>query len=306
MKQITLFTAMVLLAAQGFARQDTTNINILKRNVVTVTETSEKVRVKVGEEEGIEVITNQKGDTTSIRLGNRTFDVIENHTGTKIHMSRDTKERKKGSSRFPGTWESVGMGINTFHKTDYSAYNGQNFGEFFDINHSKSITVNINFAEYAFTNKQNNFGLVTGLGLSFMDFRFDQPITVTKETGSGLLIPVELPSDGLRKSKLNVSYLTAPLILETVTPLKYKAKRLTLGAGVIGSLNIGSHTKIKSSDGKSKERRNFNINPFKYDLTGRIGFGDLCIFVNYGMTPLFKEGKGPELVPVTAGISLLL
>jgi hypothetical protein len=303
MKRITLLLAAILMITTAYSQPDSTAVKVLKKNVVTVTEDTDKTQVRVGEEKGVEVVTNHAGDTTSIRIGNRTFDVIGNGEGTKIHMSREENEKPRKRGNFESSWGGFGMGVNTFHTADYSLYNGTELGEFFDINHNKSLSVNINFAEYAFSDNSNTIALVTGLGFNFMDFRFDEPITVTKEAGTGRLIPVLLDGD-VSKSKLSVSYLTAPLILELATPLKYKSNRLTLGAGVIGGLNIGSHTKIKTGDTKSKERRNFNINPVKYELTGRIGFGDIAVFANYGMTSLFKDEKGPDLRPLTIGLHL--
>lgn len=303
MKRITLLLTAILMITTAYSQPDSTAVKVLKKNVVTVTEDTDRTQVRVGEAKGVEVVTNSAGDTTSIRIGNRTFDVIGNGEGTKIHMSREESEKPRKRGNFESTWGGFGMGVNTFHTADYSLYSGTELGEFFDINHNKSLSVNINFAEYAFSDNSNTIALVTGLGFNFMDFRFDEPITVSKEAGTGRLIPVLLDGD-VSKSKLSVSYLTAPLILELATPLKYKSNRLTLGAGVIGGLNIGSHTKIKTGDTKSKERRNFNINPVKYELTGRIGFGDIAVFANYGMTSLFKDEKGPDLRPLTIGLHL--
>lgn len=303
MERITLLIVFALIISAGNAQEDSASVKAFRKNVVTVVENAEKVQVKVGEDRGVEVITNQRGDTTSIRIGNRNFNVIDGNNGTKIHVTREERNKRKNYGKFNGHWGGLELGVNTFLTSDYSMYDGLGYGEFFDINHAKSLTFNFNFAEYAFTNERNTFGLVTGLGFSSMDFRFDQPMTVAKASGSGMLVPIDLEPTGFKKSKLNVSYLTAPLILEIATPLRMNQHRLTLGAGVIGGLNIGSRTKIKTSDGISKDRRNFNVNPFKYELTGRIGLGELCIFANYGMTPLFKEGKGPELVPLTVGIS---
>jgi len=303
MERITLLIVFALIISAGNAQEDSASVKAFRKNVVTVVENAEKVQVKVGEDRGVEVITNQRGDTTSIRIGNRNFNVIDGNNGTKIHVTREERNKRKNYGKFNGHWGGLELGVNTFLTSDYSMYDGLGYGEFFDINHAKSLTFNFNFAEYAFTNERNTFGLVTGLGFSSMDFRFDQPMTVAKASGSGMLVPIDLEPAGFKKSKLNVSYLTAPLILEIATPLRMNQHRLTLGAGVIGGLNIGSRTKIKTSDGITKDRRNFNVNPFKYELTGRIGLGELCIFANYGMTPIFKEGKGPELVPITVGIS---
>ena len=179
-------------------------------------------------------------------------------------------------------------------------YNGT-YGEFFDLNPGKSLTWNLNFAEWAFKNERKTFALVTGLGFSFMDYTFDQSITIEKDMG--MIYPVDLDPNGLKKSKLTVTYLTAPLMLEIKTPLKMGSSRLYIAGGVIGGLHIGPHTKYKYRNDKEKNKGNFHLNSFKYDITGRLGFGDFCVFANYSMTSLFKDGKGPELFPLMVGIS---
>ncbi len=300
---MTLFLCSLLFLNLA-AQTDTTKVGTKNKNVVTVIENGEKVSVKVGNDKGMEVITDDWGDTTHVRVGRRTFRVIEGGNGTHVRIDKEERE-KNWTGSFNPHWAGLEFGINMFHQADYSLYHELSTvpEDFMDLHHGKSITVNLNFAEWAFKNEANNFGLVTGLGFSFMDFTFDQPLTIEKEGGDGIIMPVDLNPDGLKKSKLNVSYLTAPLILEVKTPLRMGNSRLYLAGGVIGGLNIGSHTKFKYKGDKEKLRSNFNLNSFKYDLTGRIGFGDFCVFVNYGMTPLFKTNRGPELQPVTFGIS---
>ncbi len=288
-----------------FAQNDTTQVKMVHRNVITVIEDGKSTQVKVGNDKGVEVITNNFGDTTHIRIGRRTFKVIDGDKGT--YMKFDKEERRaEWRSGFNPHWAGLEFGMNMFHQSDYSLYNSLEAkvpNDFMELHYGKSITVNLNIMEWAFSNEAKNFGLVTGLGFSFMDFTFDQPVTIEKRDGDGLLIPVGLNPEGLKKSKLNVTYITAPLMLEIRTPLSMGNSRLSLLAGVIGGVNIGSHTKYKYKNDKEKSRSNFNLNQFKYDLTGRIGFGDFCVFVNYGMTPLFLENRGPELHPVTFGFS---
>jgi hypothetical protein len=301
MKKIILLFVFCFGVNLLFAQKDTSRVKILEKNVVSVVEDSVATKVKVGNG-GIQIVANHAGDTVSIRIGNRTFDVIERDGATEITTSKKPKERNWDERIFNGHWAGLEMGINTFHTQDYSLYPSQ-YGEFFDLNYGKSLTVNLNLAEFAFSNDRKTFGLLSGIGFSFMDFRFDQPITVGKEPVTGKIIPVPLETD-IKKSKLHVTYLTAPLILEIATPLKLNHKRLTIAGGVIGGINIGAHTKIKYDDNsKDKARGNFNLNPFKYELTGRLGLGEFCFFANYSMTPLFKNGKGPELYPLVVGIS---
>ena len=320
MKKFFLLIATAFTVYTVWA-QDTTKVKVNEKEVVTVTEDTTAIRVKVmdkevitiiedsvdtkvnvGDEGGIEVITNPTGDTVKIRVGKRTVKVIGGADGTSIKTSREAKSHKEKETKFQGSWGGIELGANLFHHENYSMY-PQELEGFFDIATPKSVTVNLNLAEYAFSNKQKTVALVTGMGFSFMDYRFDRNESITKESGTGIIMPVTL-SDEAKKSKLTVSYLTLPLIFQVVTPLKMNHTPLTLGAGVIGGLNIGSHTKVKYNDSKEKERRSFHINPLKYDLTARIGMGDFSLFTNLGMTSLFKTHKGPEIRPVTIGILL--
>lgn len=301
MKQLFFLILCIALAINLFAQNDTTSIKVMNKNVVTVTEDNEKVHVKVGNDRGVEVITDEWGDTTHIRVGRRTFNVIEGTNGTYLKVDKEVRPKNMTGS-FNPHWAGLEVGMNMFQQTDYSIYNG-NYGEFFDLIPGKSLSWNLNFAEWAFKNEANNFALVTGLGFSFSDYTFDQAITIEKEFGNGRIVPVPIDPNGLKKSKLTVSYLTAPLMLEIKTPLRMGSSRLYLAAGIIGGVNIGSHTKYKYKNDKEKSKSNYNLNPFKYDITWRIGFGDFCVFANYSMTPLFKDSKGPGLHPLMVGIS---
>lgn len=304
MKQlITLILYSVFVLNLSAQNQDTTEIKILKKNVVTVVDNSDKVHVKVGNDRGIEVITDDWGDTTQIRVGRRTFKVIDGDNGTYLKVDKELN-KKKWASSFNAHWAGLEVGMNIVQNADYSMY-GENQPEFFELNPGKSLTWNLNFAEFAFKNERKTFAVVTGMGISFNDYAFDLPITIEKEGGFGMIIPRNLEENGnVKKSKLHVNYFTAPLLLEIKTPLRMGSSRLFIAGGVIGGLYLGSHTKYKFHKGdKQKAESNYNINQWKYDVTGRISFGDFCIFANYSMTSLFKDGKGPEIYPLMIGVS---
>ena len=302
MKQFFLLILIAVFALNSSAQNTTTKADTtktLKKNVVTVIDDDEKVEVKVGNNTGVEVVTDDWGDTTHVRLGRRTFRVYEGDKGTYVKV--DKEERKnRWTGDFNAHWAGLEVGLNLFHDTDYSMYGGD---EFFDLIPGKSLTWNLNFAEWAFKNERKTFALVTGLGLSFSDYTFDQAITIEKEYGNGVIVPVDLDPNGLKKSKLHATYITAPLMLEIKTPLRMGSSRLYIAGGVIGGLHLGSHTKIKYNNDKDKFKGNYHLSPYKYELTGRLGFGDFTVFANYGMTDLFKAGQGPKLSPLTVGIS---
>jgi hypothetical protein len=291
--------------------KDATEVKVGKKNMVTVNEDGDNVHVIVGDKEngkGIEVVTDEWGDTTHIRIGRRTFKVIEGNNGTYVKYEKEDKD-KKWSRSFNAHWAGLEVGMNMFQNSDYSIYQGteyEQFGEVFDLRSGKSLSWNLNFLEFAFKNEKKTFGLVTGMGISFNDYAFDLPVTMEKEDGYGMTVPVNIQQENksVKKSKLHVNYLTVPLMFEVKTPLKMGNSRLSLSAGAIGSLYIGSHTKYKYYDkAKVKIQGNYNINQWKYDLTGRIHFGDFTVFANYSMTSLFETNQGPEIHPLMVGIA---
>ncbi len=300
MKYLIIFFVCSIISANLCAQEDTTRVKILNKNIVTVVAATRGTTVKVGGTKGIAVITDDWGDTTTIKIGRRTFYVVDGQNGTRINVS------KKWKQRFNPHWAGIEVGMNMFSSTDYSMYNENyaEYGNFFDLIHGKSLTWNINFAEWAFRNRKNNVALVTGMGLSFSDYRFDKKITIEKDDSKRMIVPFSLEDlKHLKKSKLTMTYFTVPLMLEVQTPLRLRHSSLYVAGGVIGGLHLGSHTKYKYNGHKEKERSNFYLNKLKCDLTCRMGLGDFCVFMNYGVTPLFRNGKGPKLKPMMIGVS---
>jgi len=80
--------------------------------------------------------------------------------------------------------------------------------------------------------------LVSGMGLSFNSYRFDGPYTIQK--GANRTEPVLLEYDNLSKTKLAVSYLNVPLLLEFQIPVNQNEGRLFINAGLVGGVKIGS------------------------------------------------------------------
>ncbi len=309
MKQLFILLLCSVMVLNLAAQKDTTEIkSINSKNVVTVIEEDDNVHVIIGNDRGIEVVTDDWGDTTHIRLGRRSFKVIEGSDGTYVKYDKELR-KKNWSGSFNPHWAGLEVGMNIFQNSDYSIYNGteyEEFGEVFDLRSGKSLTWNINFAEFAFKNKRKTFAVVTGMGISFNDYAFDLPVTLEKEDGYGMIIPVNIleENSSVKKSKLHVNYLTAPLLLEIKTPLRMGSSNLYIAAGAIGSLYLGSHTKYKyHNKNKEKKKSKYHINQWKYDLTGRISFGDFTVFANYSLTSIFKDTKGPEIHPLMIGVS---
>ena len=247
------------------------------------------------------IVKSADSDTSIVRIGKKDVKVIDHKSGTEIIWGKD-KRHKHDPDRFDGHWEGIEFGFNGFDKEDYSMYNAAD-KDFMSLNQGKSIEFNLNFYELNIGLAKNYVGLVSGMGLSFNNYRFDNPYTLLK--GQSITEPIALNPENLSKTKLAVSYLNVPLLLEFQIPVNHNDGRLFINGGIVGGVKIGSHTKVKYGDKKDKDRSGFNLNSFTYATTARVGYKDISLFAKYSLTPLFQTGKGPELTPFTIGISFL-
>ena len=304
-KSILALIVICVYCTSVLNAQDTTRVNVLGKNVVTVVEGGDlRTNVKIGNN-AIDIKDAGRGDTVRVRVGHKALVIAEGNHGSDIKLNNlDEKEYESWTgrpARFKGHWAAVEMGINSFANVDYKAFTPN----FMDLNQNKSFEVGINVVRYSIglQKVKRNIGLVTGLGLTYNDYRFSNPYTI--ENDNGMVKPIVLDKNGLSKSKLSTSYLTIPLMLEFQIPVDGHDKRLYFSGGVIGGLKVGSHTKVKMDGHKSKSRDDFNINPFRYGATARLGYKGINLFGTYYFSTFFKDARGPEMFPFTIGIGLM-
>jgi len=294
------------LGTAGLKAQDTVRVNVLGKNMVTVIEGGEKrTNVKIGNNT-INIQDGGHGDTVKVRVGHKALVIADGKHGSDIKLNTlDDHEFESWTgrpSRFKGHWAAVEMGVNSFANVNYKGYTPDYF---MDLNQNKSFEVGINILRYSIglQKDKRNVGLVTGLGLTFNDYRFSNPYTI--EIVDGKVRSKLIEGAELSKTKLSTTYLTVPLMLEFQIPVSGNNKKLYFSGGVIGGLKVGSHTKVKIDGSKSKDRGDFNINPFRYGATARFGYKGINLFGTYYFSTFFKDSRGPEMYPFTIGIGLM-
>ena len=313
MKKISLLLVLVF-SFVNLARssgQDTTQIKLDKNEILKVTEDESNTNITIG---GNIFEVKSDNENVKIRFGKHGLEILETDEGPKLdwktydEADRDdeddpAEQRRNNRRRFTPHWSGFEFGLNNYLTSDYSLSLPSEIS-YMDLNTGKSFNVNINFAQLGI-GLSRHFGIVTGLGFEFNDYKFEGNNNITKND-EGVIIP-SYPEDGIEyeKTKLSTVYLTLPLMLEAQIPVKYR-RTLNIAAGAIGGVKIGSHNKIVYYDGgkqKLKEKDDFSLSVLRYGPTLRLGYESLQIYATYYMNGLFIEDKGPELYPVQLGFA---
>ncbi len=160
------------------------------------------------------------------------------------------------------------------------------------------ITYNMGVGE----SKKLTFGI--GLGIGNHNMYSSNGIIENIKSDTIKYIPV---GSGLtmKRSKLSISYLEVPL------ELRYKSKsgiKISLGFK-LGYL-FDSKEKYVGNTVKSgslqviKRKKISQLNSFSYSPTFRIGYKSFNLFFSYALGPVFRVGHGPEMHPMSLGITL--
>lgn len=271
-----------------------------------------KVRVKVLD-----------GDSTVVIVGSRKVVVDENGN---VNVSKEEKAKKR---KFNGHWAGFELGINGLLTPDFSMDYGRGY-EFLDQKMEKSINVNVNFFEQNIAfNRKGNVGLVSGLGLSWNNYRFADNVMLKNENNK--LVGYYMDGVSVKKSKLVNTFLTLPLFMEFQMGPESNKGKVHLAVGVIGGWRFSSHTKVyyleqnkvfrlldpmnntvaREMQSPATNKRNivkefdsFQQSPFKLDASLRAGWGVVNLFATYSLTPMFIKNRGPELYPYSIGITI--
>jgi hypothetical protein len=113
------------------------------------------------------------------------------------------------------------------------------------------------------------------------------------------------------KNKVTTAYVDIPLEFRfrTKPNLKKRNFKVSLG-GKFGYL-ISNYMKYSGEDFRNASSKNVkfkefnidNITKIRYGAFLRIGYGKINAIVNYTLSPLFEKDKGPDVVPVSFGLS---
>ncbi len=252
------------------------------------------------DDDSVTVVMNDKkiiivtDDSVRVNIGQR--DYVISDDGVKIK-----KHDKK--PKFNGHWAGLGLSVNGLlnedHLIDYPAG-----APYLDINYNKSTGVSLNLFEQNVNLYNQKLGLVTGLGVTWNNYRFADNVILTDDGKLDGYFSAE-PGYSYQKSKLMLASLRIPLMLEFQTNSKMKANSFHVGAGAVGSVRMWSHTKNEINDSKTKNKGDFYVNPFIINGMATIGWGFINLYGTYSFSEMFRHDKGPVAYPFEVGITLV-
>jgi hypothetical protein len=315
MKKTGIIILLTVILTQGFSQEtsaekkesvrqkavrDSNEVTrvILGNDRVIVEDNDEAVRVKVGNR-GVVILESLEEGESKIQFEKYNSD--DNDSFFEYCEEDDEKDRAERRSRFKGHWASFEAGINNYLTSDNSMVLPEEI-DYMTLHSSKSWNFNFNFSQMSlgFT---RHFGIVTGLGLNWNNYRFDGNNNIQK--GAGGVIEMYDPGEILKKSKFSTVYLNLPFLLEIQIHADYHT--LNLAVGPVGAVKLYSNSKMVFDNGdKISSDGDLSLNVFRYGATARFGFQNFHIYGTYYLTPLFKSGKSPggvDLFPFEIGLA---
>jgi len=176
---------------------------------------------------------------------------------------------------------------------------------------SKSFNV---YFMFDFPFKTNpKLSMAFGPGISSDHILFDKTYVGIKDATETLQFRDQSDTNHFKKTKLNTTYLEAPVEFRyTANPLNSdKSFKFAIGAKV-GTM-INAHTRNKELENKSgntlnsytmKESSKRFFNTTRLVGTARVGLGHFTLYGSYQITTLFKEGVAAEIRPFSIGLTV--
>lgn len=175
---------------------------------------------------------------------------------------------------------------------------------------SKSLNIYFMFDFPFKSSPKMSIGVGAGIGSDHIGFT--KTNLGIKENTSSIHFTNVPDTNHYKKTKLATVYLEAPVELRfSANPETGKGVKAALGVKVGTLLNAHTrNTKLEDKSGNllndyvMKESSKRFFNKTRISGTARLGYGHFTLYGSYQLTPLFKDGSGPEVRPFSIGITL--
>lgn len=244
---------------------------------------------------------NENRDSTTFNFRKKKFVIInkekDNHSEFTV-VNRDDEFKH---------WRGFGVGFN-FLSSDLGGFSLNNATSNMSITNSKSISIYFNPIQRNFHIYKNYINFSTGLGFQWSGYSFSKRVTLKADSDYTYARIDSASKINYKENVLRNTYANIPLLFEFNTNTNPK-KSLHLSIGVIAGVKLGARTRqqyvLNSDKIKVVRKDDFNQNLFRLNAHASVGYQNLTVFADYALTPLFENGKGPQVYPFTVGFRIL-
>jgi len=163
------------------------------------------------------------------------------------------------------------------------------------------------FGMDAHLSKKYGWLFFAGLGFKVQQYNADRNYAFVEKKD---ITFQERPEEGrfYSKSRLVQWYMHLPIMVEYQKKLS-KRNNFFVQTGVELGLKLSSKSSVVYRDDRNKKTkekmgRGMNVNPLTADAKVEIGFNNFALYGRYGLIELFRKNRGPEVIPVAAGVIL--
>lgn len=161
------------------------------------------------------------------------------------------------------------------------------------------------YGMYNYMIGKSNLSFSPGLGLGVHNLYWDASPVLINDSTAFIKIPDTI---SYKRSKLTATYLDIPI------ELRFKSKsEFRFAVGFKFGFLLKMQSKYKGDDYMNNDDHQViykqghvkNSDPNRYGFVGRIGYKWINFSAFYSLSTLFRSGKGPEMYPISLGITVI-
>jgi len=158
-----------------------------------------------------------------------------------------------------------------------------------------------------------NWSVAIGPGIASDNMYFDKMTVGIARTTPTVEFRDVADTNHFKKYKLSTNYLEAPVELRYRFNPYDDRKSVKIAVGAKVGMLLNAHVKGKTlqsvndqtlNDYTAKESTKRFFNKQRLSVMGRVGVGSFTAFVSYAITPIFQEGLGPSMRPLSIGLNI--
>ncbi|MDW9382111.1 porin family protein [Chryseobacterium sp. JV558] len=141
------------------------------------------------------------------------------------------------------------------------------------------------------------WAVISGLGFSWRTVRADNNMLFTRSADQG--VALAKANGNLDKSKLRTGYIIVPLGMQynfsklknAGMDIQYRSyyRGFKVGANVYGGVKMSTNNIVKGNDGETRDRGNYQVNPFVYGAQLTFSYNSVSVFVKKDFSNFFKD-----------------